>query len=70
MGIDNSKAVEIAIAAVKHQAEIDRQRIMAQADQKCKEEIMKAKKEMEERMLKIQQNSHDLPSQVCCLAVT
>ena len=36
---------------------------MAQADQKCKEEIQKAKKEMEERMLKAQRASHDL--QVC-----
>ena len=33
---------------------------MAQADQKCKEEIQKAKKEMEERMLKAQRASHDL----------
>ena len=65
---DTSKAVEIAIAAVKHQAEIDRQRIMAQADQKCKEEIQKVKREMEERMLKVQQASHDVPP-VCCVNV-
>jgi len=37
---------------------------MAQADQKCKEEIMKAKREMEERMLKAQRVSHDIPLQV------
>lgn len=45
---------------MKHQAEIDRQRIMAQADQRCKEEILKAKREMEERMRKVQHGSHDL----------
>ena len=66
---DTSKAVEIAIAAVKHQAEVDRQRIMAQADQKCKEEVQKAKKEMAERLLKVQQASHDAPLQVCCHAM-
>ena len=62
---DTSKA---AIAVVKHQAEIDQQWIMAWADQKCKEEIQKVKKEMEERMLKVQQASHDVPL-VCCVAV-
>ena len=65
---DTSKAVEIAIAAVKHQAEIDRQKIMAQADQKCKEEIQKAKREMEERMLKAQRASYDPLLQVTCLS--
>jgi len=57
--VDTSKAVEIAIAAVKHQAEIDKQRIMAQADLKCKEEIQRAKREMESRMLKAQQANVD-----------
>ena len=65
---DTSKAVEIAIAVVKHQVEIDQQWIMARVDQKCKEEIQKIKKEMEERMLKVQQASHDMPL-VCCVAV-
>ena len=65
---DTSKAVEIAIAVVKHQVEIDLQWIMARADQKCKEEIQKVKKEMEERMLKVQQASRDVPL-VCCVAV-
>ena len=62
--IRTSKAVEIAIAVVKHQAEIDQQWIMAWADQKCKEEIQKVKKEMEERILKVQQALHDM-SLVC-----
>ncbi|XP_065913807.1 protein CBFA2T1-like isoform X3 [Dysidea avara] len=57
--LDTSKAVEIAIAAVKHQAEIDKQRIMAQADLKCKEEIQRARREMENRMLKAQQATVD-----------
>ena len=63
-----SKAVEIAIGVVKHQPEVDQQWIMARTDQKCKEEIQKVKKVMEERMLKVQQASHDVPL-VCCVAV-